>query len=282
MFSRAFSGPNQPVLDRMARDVRTTAQPIVPENLGALLDFSSSSAMAISVSATTEFGKGWHCLLHNANAGVVTLTASGKDLFGGVASTLVLNQGDLMMLQTEGRGSFDVSRILGANSFVAASGSGNFTVPPGVYRIKYRLWGAGGGAAGSGSVGFGGGGSYAEGWMSVTPGALIAYAVGAAGSVAPTDGGNTTLGSVTAAGGTAGSSIVGSGGSASGGDLNISGGAGYQTSSSLVGGQAPFTPPASTPGGTSINGLSPGGGAAATTAGGSGSGGAGEIIIEWT
>jgi hypothetical protein len=84
---------------------------------------------------------------------------------------------------------------------VYTSGSGNFTVPDGVYRIKVTCVGGGGG-------GFGSGGS-------------------------ATNGGNTTFSTLTANGGVAGGSTTGgTGGTASGGDINMTGQAGgqYRTS----------------------------------------------------
>lgn len=82
------------------------------------------------------------------------------------------------------------------------SGSGNWTVPAGVYRVKYTVTGGGGGGGGRGA-GNGSGG----------------------------DGGNTTFNStIVAVGGKGGATAVGTsgpaGGGASGGDINIPGGGG--------------------------------------------------------
>lgn len=77
---------------------------------------------------------------------------------------------------------------------VYTSGSGNFTVPDGVYRIKVTCVGGGGGGKGlSGSA---------------------------------TAGGNTTFSTIAANGGGAATTVGGAGGSASGGDINITGQAG--------------------------------------------------------
>jgi len=79
---------------------------------------------------------------------------------------------------------------------VLASGSGNWTVPDGVYRIKVTAIGGGGGGYGAGS---------------------------------PTAGGNTTFSTLTANGGGVGAATSGgAGGSASGGDLNFTGQRGGQ------------------------------------------------------
>lgn len=77
---------------------------------------------------------------------------------------------------------------------VYTSGSGNFTVPDGVYRIKVTAVGGGGGGMGQ---------------------------LGSA-----TAGGNTTFSTITANGGGAATTVGGAGGSASGGDINITGQAG--------------------------------------------------------
>lgn len=80
---------------------------------------------------------------------------------------------------------------------IITTGSGNWTVPAGVYRIKSSaVGGGGGGGNGSGSSG--------------------------------TSGGNTTFGALTANGGSGGSNsgALSYGGAASGGDVNISGGTG--------------------------------------------------------
>lgn len=90
------------------------------------------------------------------------------------------------------------------------SGSGNFTVPAGVYGIFVELIGGGGGGgnggngggAGQASGGGGGGGGSggAPGWqyLSVTPGQAIAYSCGAGGA-AGLPGGATTFAGLTSA-----------------------------------------------------------------------------------
>lgn len=124
-----------------------------------------------------------------------------------------------------------------ANRFQTA-GSGNFTVPAGVYSLYYRLWGGGGGGGGGGGTSAGnagGAGGYSEGWIDVVPGQVIPYTVGAGGTGGTTAGGGTagvsggsssfnstitcTPGIAGAGGGTGG----GTAGAGSGGDLNMSG-----------------------------------------------------------
>ena len=103
-------------------------------------------------------------------------------------------------------------------------GTTNWTVPDGVFKIRARVWGAGGGggsmisADGAGAGGNGGG--YAEGVYSVTPGDVIAIVVGAGGAKGTVAGGGTN-------GLQGGTSSVGSLLSATGGGGGGSGYAGY-------------------------------------------------------
>ncbi|NHB69204.1 beta strand repeat-containing protein [Perlabentimonas gracilis] len=121
------------------------------------------------------------------------------------------------------------------------SGSGNYTVPAGVSEIIVQVWGAGGGGGGSsnnnnGGSG-GGGGGYARQVISVTPGQVIPYSVGAGGNAGAANGGNggdggaTTFLTLTADGGKGGggnAGSIGQGGSATGGAINLTGGNGAQ------------------------------------------------------
>ena len=102
------------------------------------------------------------------------------------------------------------------------TGSGNWTVPPGVTSVTVEMWGGGGGGgykytpvSNAGRGGGGGGGGYSRATLTVTPGS-IAYSVGDGGNggdattpANATAGGNTTFGSVaTANGGGAGANKV--------------------------------------------------------------------------
>lgn len=158
--------------------------------------------------------------------------------------------------------------------------TGNFTVPAGVYWLKYRAWGGGGGSGGVGSTGnggAGGGGSSGsvEGYLAVTPGQVIACTIGNGGTAggnggAGGSGGTTIVGSggPQATGGGGGSPNAVSGGSGgaagvgSGGTLNLGGGAGAAGS------------PGSGAGGY---GGTPCGGGGAGSGGGTGAGGPGAL-----
>ena len=122
-----------------------------------------------------------------------------------------------------------INKIKG-NSTSYTSGSGTWTCPAGVTKIRLRLIGAGGGGGG-GSTGFGGGGGGAgaciDRWITVVPGTGYSYAVGAAGTGGAAgangvDGADTTFSTHTGKGGKkglvggtggAGADAVGAGGS---------------------------------------------------------------------
>jgi hypothetical protein len=117
------------------------------------------------------------------------------------------------------------------------SGSGNWTVPDGVYRIKATVIGGGGGGDGSSGSG--------------------------------TSGGSTTFGAITCTGGGGGTGSLGSAGSGSGGDVNMSGGVGgsYIGGSTLLGfgGVKPYSGD-----GTNATGYGSGGGSGGVYGGGAG------------
>ena len=108
------------------------------------------------------------------------------------------------------------------------TGSGTWTVPCDVSSISVQVWGPGGkGGNVSGKSTYGGGGgsgAYSTSTLSVTPGQVISFVVGAGNSTS-----NTTFLTLTAGYGTSGGSNTGgagTGGSASGGTTNSSGGSG--------------------------------------------------------
>lgn len=116
------------------------------------------------------------------------------------------------------------------------SGSGNWTVPAGVYRIKVTAVGGGGGGGQSG------------------------------GGANGTSGGNTTFGALTANGGSGGSGAGGtaSGGTASGGEINFSGGTGGAGGIPTIAGSSMFGNGGYGAGGFGIYGGCGGGGGGAS------------------
>lgn len=176
------------------------------------------------------------------------------------------------------------------------SGSGNWTVPDGVTRIKVTCVGGGGGGGGGGSTGGGGGGGtnisdVIPSVISVTPGETRAYAVGSGGagggsSLNGSNGGSTTFsGATTGSGGSGGGAGV-SGGYGGRGGLGSTGGAGSAGgvasgylggSGGGAGGRGGISDGAS----GSAGGYGGGGGGGAHSTGSGGAGGSGIIIIEY-
>lgn len=186
------------------------------------------------------------------------------------------------------------------------SGSGNWTVPNGVHRIKVKCVGGGGGGGasynyGSNYYGGGGGGGTIIGnviptILNVSPGTNIAYSVGVGGSGGNAgdggDGGVTTFGSVTGAGG--GGARYATGGLGGRGGAPAAGGAGAAGSPGVFsainrdiggsGGGAGGAGSQSTGSGSGtggVGGYGGGGGGGHGTAGIGGNGGSGIIIIEY-
>lgn len=184
-------------------------------------------------------------------------------------------------------------------SVLLDTGSGTWTVPTDVTKIKVIAKG-GGGAAGPNSSGYtwgpggGGAGGMCIAYMTVTPGNGLFYSIGAGGSSG--DGGDTTFDALTASGGkqglACGSSSPGqggAGGAASGGDLNFSGdpgnfganyvggngGAGLFGAGAGLGGSLSPLPTAGAPNSGA------GGGAKANSSSTPQDGGSGIIIIEY-
>jgi len=172
------------------------------------------------------------------------------------------------------------------------SGSGNFTVPPGVTSLQIELWGGGaGGGQGNGSsagAGGGGGGAYCKkNALVVTPGQLVAYSVGTGGLGASLDDGGIGDNGVES---TASSSPQyragegyslgqptsgGDGGTASNGDTNTAGSDGVNPSGVNGGaGGAAGGAGGGAGGAGATNGVNDGLGVAGTAPGGGGGGGA--------
>lgn len=193
------------------------------------------------------------------------------------------------------------------NIQVYTSGSGNFTVPANVTKIKVYCTGGGGGGGSAvnpwSAGGGGGGGGTAIKFMTVTPGQVIAYSVGNGGAPGM-NGQNSTFGALIGGGGNAGgqsdtaSNTAGRGGTASGGDLNINGSpgggaiylagaaniisSGHGGSSFFGGGASPVTNDyAAGNYGTNYGGGGSGGATSTPDPWSGGSGSAGVIVIEW-
>ena len=194
------------------------------------------------------------------------------------------------------------SYISGTLTFT--SGSGNFTVPASVYSVTLTMIGGGGNgnANTNGSPGPGGGsGAYFSNVVvSVTPGQVISYSVGAAGasnSINPYqyDGTSSTFGSLTAGGGRGGhwrntntpnpsDELAGEAGTATGtGGVNGTAGSngGYYGGAG-TGASSPYGTGGAGTGGTggSASGYGAGGGGGGNNSG-QGSGSNGFITLTW-
>jgi hypothetical protein len=189
--------------------------------------------------------------------------------------------------------------------------SGNFTVPAGIFKLKVRLWGAGGGSGGVAASGVetassgGSGGGYSEGLVAVSPGNVIAVTIGIGGNPGNgtptngTDGGNSLFGvAMSATGGGASIGVVNSisnyvpnAGQGFGGYLNVGGQSGFGGTSFGAGrvaggaGGGAFGTSITTGNTSAAGGIFPGGGGggAAIFSGGAngGTGGNGLCIVEF-
>lgn len=103
------------------------------------------------------------------------------------------------------------------------SGTGTYTPRPGTKLLRVRKWGGGGGSGGAGSSSSvygissaGADGQYTDEWISHSPGATYAWAIGAGGTAGPNtpgnggNGGSTTFdGTMSASGGIGGQQSLG-------------------------------------------------------------------------
>ena len=237
----------------------------------------------------------------NGGTGAATLAANNVLLGNGTSAVQAVAPGTSGNVLTSNGTTWTSSAlpVAGVNAQVYTSGSGSFTIPAGVTKLKVTIVGGGGGSAGSAvgnAGGGGGGGGTAVKWLTgLTPLNTINYAVGSggtAGSATPTSGGagnsssissgTQSITTVTANGGGAGltGGGVGAGGTATNGDLNMSG---STPDSSLNGGTSIYSNIQSAQGASVANaGLNYGGGASSISGANAGAAGAaGVIIFEW-
>jgi hypothetical protein len=163
-----------------------------------------------------------------ANAVVASTIAAGA-IDGMVINGVTINGNtvsgsDLIATGAEG-GFFAYTGAGGGNVVITETTSGSWTCPTGVTSIKVECWGGGGagaaGAVATGAGGGGGGGEYAcEPTLTVTPGNMYNFVVGAAGA-------NSTFNST---------SVVAHGGSAASGTSGGAGGTGSTNTTHYNGG----------------------------------------------
>jgi hypothetical protein len=163
---------------------------------------------------------------------------------------------------------------------LTAPGANTWTVPAGVTSVEVETWGAGGGSEGSPVNGYGGcgggGGEYAKETVTVVPGTVIPYSIGAGGTAGPNTGAaagaggdtNWNNGQVVAhgglPGGAAGAGISVGGGTGSTNTIHFDGGKGH----SAGGTYGAYGGGGGASGGSSRSGTD--GGAPSTNAGGLG------------
>jgi len=137
-----------------------------------------------------------------------------------------LANGAMITLRYDGTACQLISRVSAAavtpgfRNFVAYNANGSFTVPAGVTKIYYEVWGGGGGGGSSTTAGFGApggaGGGHVRGTATVTPGAVLPITIGAGGASGNGtnpggNGGASSVGALATANGGTGGNAVGSG-----------------------------------------------------------------------
>lgn len=170
---------------------------------------------------------------------------------------------------------------------VKTSGSGTWTIPSGVTRVRITVVGGGGNGGGGGGQGGsgGGGGGTAIKVLSVVAGTL-SYSVGAAtASSTVSSGTNNTISTITGGGGSTGNTgdgflLGGAGGTASNGDLNMTGANGG-SSTEGNGGNSYLGSGGPTGSNVSSAGRAYGGGGASNNGVSSRAGASGVIIFEY-
>lgn len=136
----------------------------------------------------------------SSDPNVVGFVSFGQSVFNGPVKIIDGTQGANKVLTSDADGLASWAPSGGTHGYTVLSGSGSYTVPAGVTSIEVHV--VGGGASGERYGGMGGG--YATSIMSVTPGQVIAYAVGAGGTATcnvGASGASSTFGSITAYGG---------------------------------------------------------------------------------
>jgi len=207
-------------------------EPPIQNITGQLFSVKIANTTTSTTPTLTFGGFGPDTIVNND----LTPLLPGQLVAGGVYQ--FIQDGTYMQLQSS------PTEHRGFSNFLELTGSGNFTVPAGVFKIKATAIGAGGAGGGTAATGSstyaagsgGNSGTWCTAFMSVTPGQVISYscgavALGAAGANGNA-GGTTTFGSLTAPGGNGGNVgaaaslgeltySAASFGTASGGNLNF-------------------------------------------------------------
>lgn len=280
----------------------TASLPLAPPSLAAGLQVHVLLTATNTASATFN--------LNGLGASAIELDGSAAlrpgDLVSGTVATLTFDGTNWQLTPTNGSVK-NSATLTGGTTVTLTTGSGNFTVPAGVYALDLELAasGGGGGYAAAGGAGPGGnGGNTVRGRLAVTPGQVIPWGVGVSGSggtvgVQAQPGGDAFFGTWTAKGGTASANVgavAGSAVSVAVGDTGPEVYPGQQAEAGFIipgsqqwgghGGQSAaggFGGNGARNGGTGGNaGSAPGGGGGGgSNAGNGGPGGAGRITIRY-
>ena len=215
----------------------------------------------------------------NGGTGASTLTSANVILGAGTSAVTFVAPGSSGNVLTSD-GSTWTSAAAPAGGFSnmqVFTGSGTFTIPTGITKVKATVTGGGGrGTNTTINIGGGGGGTAIEIISGLIPANTVTVTVGAGGSGGTATGGTSSFGpfcSATGGGGGVSSPGITSGGVGSGGDLNIDGGgsAGGSGGNSFFGGVS----------GNAQNGRAYGGGGGSATSPVVPAGAAGVVIVEY-
>ncbi|QPA60704.1 glycine-rich domain-containing protein [Lysinibacillus sphaericus] len=126
----------------------------------------------------------------NSRANITVVNSKGAGMVAGdmVAGLIYTVRYNATRSAFQLQGESGVTSPTNGSQTFSTPGTYSFTVPTGVTRITYRMWGAGGGGGGSSAYrgytpgGGGGAGAYVSGFLNVVPGNTITVTVGAGGA----------------------------------------------------------------------------------------------------
>lgn len=187
----------------MRRKSLSAAAALQATDKGALVDCAGTWTLGFAAAAT--LGVGWWCYVRNIGTGVITADPSGSELIDGVSSG-VIHPSMALLIQCDGA-AFHCVRMGPKVALQLLTSGTSWICPLGVRSVDVEIQGAGyGGPKGGGNSNWvyarpGTPGNGARAVVGTTPGAAIAYQVGAGGvggvSGDGAPGGNTSFAGVT-------------------------------------------------------------------------------------